>query len=70
MQPSYYNLTDDYIQYIKFTGCYIRLVLTLFVFRVSARLAARDLKKLEDTKLEDTKLVDTSFFYIFLGDGS
>ena len=48
----------------------LRVVLTLYVFRVSARLAARDLKKLEDTKLEDTKLVDTSFFYIFLGDGS
>ena len=40
-------------------------MLTLFVFRVSARLAARDLKKLEDTKLEDTKLVDTSFFLFF-----
>ena len=48
----------------------VRLASTLYVFRVSARLAARDLKKLVHTKLVHTKLVTTLFFLDFFGDGS
>ena len=40
----------------------LRVVLTLYVFRVSARLAARDLKKLAHTKLTHTKLAYTLDF--------
>ena len=40
--------------------------LTLYVFRVSARLAARDLKKLAHTKLTHTKLAYTLGFPHFL----